>query len=321
MATFIIRRLLQMIPLLFGITILTFGIISLGGSPINQLELGPRVKPEDIARIKHSLGLDEPWYQRYFTWLSHVIRGDLGLSLETYQPVTQRILAVLPNTLLLTGVATLIALLIAIPLGIYAAVHRNTLFDRIATVGGVAGYAVPTVWLSLMLIILFAAKFRVWGLPYLPVGGVKDLRGSGGFWDRAEHMVLPVTALALPQIASWSVFIRSSMLEVIRQDYVRTANAKGLKGRTVLYLHAFRNALLPLVTLVGLSLPDLFGGSLIVENVFALNGMGRLAINAVTGKDYTLIMGTTLFFAVLTILGNLLADVLYVVFDPRIRYK
>jgi len=310
-----------MIPLLFGITILTFAIISAGGSPINQFEFSSKVKPEDIARIRHQLGLDQPWYQRYFTWLSHVLRGDLGLSLETFTPVTTRILNVMPNTLLLASLSLVVALVIAVPLGIYSAVHRNSWFDRFATIGGVAGYAVPTVWLGLLLIILFAVKFREWGLPYLPVGGVRDLRNESGFTDRVRHLILPVAALALPQIAGWSIFIRSSMLEVIRQDYVRTADAKGLRGHTVLYVHAFRNALLPLITLVGLSLPDLFGGSIVVENVFAWNGMGRLTLNAVFKQDYTLIMGTTLFFAVLVIVGNLLADVLYVVFDPRIRYS
>jgi peptide/nickel transport system permease protein len=321
MSAFIIRRLLQMIPLLFGITLLTFAIISAGGSPINQVDLGPRAKPADIQRIRQQLGLDQPWYERYFTWLSHVVRGDLGLSLETFTPVPTRILNVLPNTLLLACLAVVVALTIAIPLGIYAAVHRNSLFDRFATVGGVVGYAVPTVWLGLLLIILFSVKFHEWGLPYLPVGGVRDLRSESGLTDRIRHLILPVTALALPQIAGWSIFIRSSMLEVIRQDFVRTADAKGMRRRTVLYAHAFRNALLPLVTLVGLSLPDLFGGSIVVENVFGYPGMGQLTVRAVFKQDYTLIMGTTLFFAVLVILGNLLADVLYVVFDPRIRYN
>jgi peptide/nickel transport system permease protein len=288
MTTYVIRRLLQMIPLLFGITILTFAIISAGGSPINQFEFSSKVKPQDLERIRHQLGLDQPWYQRYFSWLSHVVRGDLGLSLETFTPVSSRIMNVLPNTLILASLSVVVALTIAVPLGIYSAVHRNSLFDRFATIAGVAGYAVPTVWLGLLLIIIFAVKFQ---------------------------------DLALPQIAGWSIFIRSSMLEVIRQDFVRTADAKGLRGHTVLYSHAFRNALLPLITLVGLSLPDLFGGSIVVENVFAYNGMGRLTINAVFKEDYTLIMGTTLFFAVLVILGNLLADVLYVVFDPRIRYN
>jgi peptide/nickel transport system permease protein len=210
---------------------------------------------------------------------------------------------------------------IAIPVGILAAVKRNSVFDRVATTLSVAGFAVPTVWLGLMLIILFAVKFREWGLPALPVGGVRDLRGDGSLQDRLLHMILPVAALTIPQLAGWVVYIRSSMLEVIQQDFVRTANAKGLHRWAVLLNHAFRNALLPLITLVGLGIPELLGGALIVENVFAYPGMGRLTINAVQESDFPLVMGTTLIFAVLVILGNLLADVLYVVFDPRIRYN
>lgn len=320
MTAYIVRRLLQMIPLLFGVTLITFVIINAAGSPLSDLEFNPRVKPADIERIRHNLGLDEPLYKRYFVWISNVARGDLGYSLINFKPVHTRILEVLPNTLLLSGLSALIALLFAIPIGIYAAVNRNSLFDRLASILAVAGFAIPTVWLGLMLIILFSVKFREWGYFSFPVGGVRDLRGSGGFGDRVEHMVLPITALAIPQMAGWIVYIRSAMLEVIRQDFIRTASAKGLTARSVLYSHAFRNALLPLITLVGLSIPDLFAGSLIVENVFAYPGMGRLAVTAIGDKDHTLVLGTTLFFGFLVIVGNLIADILYVVVDPRIRF-
>jgi peptide/nickel transport system permease protein len=170
-----------------------------------------------------------------------------------------------------------------------------------------------------MMIILFSVKFREWGYPSLPVGGVRDLRGDGGLGDRIKHTILPVAALTIPQVAGWVVYIRSSMLEVIQQDFVRTATAKGLKPQVVLIRHAFRNALLPLITLVGLSIPELLGGALIVENVFAYPGMGQLTVRAVGEADFPVVMGTTLLFAVLVILGNLLADILYVIFDPRIR--
>lgn len=321
MSTFVVRRLAQMIPLLFLVTFITFGLINAAGSPVAGLEINPRVRPEDVARIKENLGLNEPWTTRYFVWTWNLLQGDLGISLVNSRPVLGSILNVLPNTLLLTGISVALAIAVALPIGIYSAVNRNSLFDRISTVGAVAGFAVPTVWLGLLLIILFAVKFREWGMPYsFPVGGMRELRGESGFWDRVEHLILPVTALAIPQVASWTRYIRSSMLEIIRQDYVRTAEAKGLKERSVLYGHAFRNALLPLVTLVGLNLPELFGGALIVENIFAWNGMGRLAYESIQKNDHTLVIGTTLFFAVLTILGNLLSDVLYAVFDPRIRY-
>jgi peptide/nickel transport system permease protein len=321
MFAFIVRRLLQMIPLLFGITLITFVIINAAGSPLASLEFNPRVRPEDIERIRGNLGLDEPLHERYFVWVGNVLQGDLGLSLINYRPVTDRIQEVMVNTLLLSGVSLVISLMIAVPLGIYAAVHRNSFIDRLVNILAVAGYAVPTVWLGLLLIILFSVKFDEWGFYALPVGGVRDLRDDGGLADRIEHLILPITALVIPQVAVWLFYIRSNMLEVIRQDYVRTAQAKGLGGKTVLYRHAFRNALIPLVTLLGLSLPDLFAGALIVENIFAYPGMGRLAITAIDDKDHTLVMGITLVFAFLVIIGNLLADVLYAVVDPRIRLE
>jgi peptide/nickel transport system permease protein len=199
-------------------------------------------------------------------------------------------------------------------------VKRNSLFDNVTTVGTVAVFAIPSFWLGLLLLILFAVKFQEWGFPSLPVGGMREQRGESGLWDRVEHLILPSISLALVQLASWTRYIRSSMLEVIRQDYVRTANAKGLRDRAVIFGHAFRNALLPLVTLLGLSVPDLLAGSIFIEQIFAWNGMGRLLLDAVNDSDYTVIMGITLMFSLLTILGNLLADVMYAVLDPRIRY-
>ena len=319
MTAYILRRIALMIPILFGVSIVTFAITAAAGSPLNQLEFNPRIRPEDIANIKHNLGLDKPVLERYFIWLSHIIRGDFGLSLANFTPVTGRILAVMPNTLLLSGLSILLSFALALPIGIYAAVHRNSVLDRISTTSAVAGFAIPTVWLGLMLIIIFAVKFGDWGLPTFPVGGVRDLRTNGGISDRAVHLILPTFALVIPQMAGWIVYIRSTMLEVINQDYIRTARSKGLVDRTVLYSHGFRNALLPLITLVGLSIPDVFGGSLVVENVFAYPGMGRLTVDSVFSNDYTMVLGTTMFFAVLVILGNLIADVLYVTLDPRIQ--
>lgn len=319
MLAYALRRIALMVPILLGVTIVTFAATAATGSPLNNLEFNPRIRPADIENIKHNLGLDKPVTERYFIWLSHVIRGDFGRSLITYTPVRDRVLNVMPNTLLLSGLSVFLAFFLALPIGIFAAVRRNSIIDRLATTGAVAGFAIPTVWLGLMLIILFAVRFQNWGLPSLPVGGVRDLRGNGGLWDRISHLILPVAALTIPQLASWVVYVRSSMLEVIRQDYIRTAQSKGLRDRTVLYVHGFRNALLPLVTLIGLSIPDVFGGSLIVENVFAYPGMGRLTVDAVNNKDYTVVMGTTIMFAVLVVLGNLIADILYVALDPRIK--
>lgn len=322
MGRFILVRLLQMIPLVFGITLLTFAIINLvPGSPVADLEFNPRVRPEDRERIAENLGLNEPMHERYLIWVGNVLQGDLGLSLQNYIPVRDRIFEVMPNTLLLTVSATIFALVISIPAGIYSAVRRNSLFDNSTTIFSMAAFAMPSFWLAFLLLILFAVKFREWGLPGFPTSGVYDLRGGGGVLDRVEHLVLPTVALGLVQLAGWTRYIRGSMLEVIRLDYIRTAEAKGLRDRAVLFGHAFRNALLPLVTLVGLSLPELFGGAFIVETIFAWNGMGRLAVDAARQNDYTMVMGLTLMFAVLTLVSNLVADVLYAVLDPRIRYS
>lgn len=321
MTAYLIRRVLQMIPILIGVTIITFIIVNASGSPFQDLMFNPRIRPEDIARLEKAYGLDKPLLERYFIWLKSLLQGDLGISLQNRQEVSQRILDVLPNTLKLTFFSLIIAFAIALPIGIIAAVKRGSIFDRVTNVFSVASFAIPSVWLGLMLIVLFAVKFRDWGLPSLPVGGMEDLRSGGGFWDRAEHLVLPVTALVIPQVGVWVNYIRSSMLEILHQDYVRTAQAKGLNARVVMLTHAFRNALLPIVTLIGLSIPDIFGGAFVVENVFAYNGMGRLTIDAISDKDYPLILGTTLIYAVLVIVGNLIADILYTVVDPRIRLE
>lgn len=321
MARFILRRVLISIPLLIGISFLVFAIINLiPGSPIQAFENNPRAKPEDIARIRAHLGLDQPWPVRYFIWLGDAVRGDFGISLLNFTPITDRILAVLPNTILLTGSALGFALVVSIPLGVLAAVKRGSWLDRAITVGSTASFAIPTFWLAFLLILLFAVQLRQWGLPALPVSGTRDARGGGDILDRLQHLILPAVALGLGDLAIWTRYIRGQMLEVIRQDYVRTAEAKGLPSRLVLFGHAFRNALLPLITLVGLSIPGVFNGAFVVEQIYAWPGMGRLSIDALQDRDYTLVMGTFMLFAVLTLLGNLLSDVLYGVLDPRIRY-
>lgn len=321
MTVYIVRRLLLMVPLLFGITFLTFAIANARGNPTAYLAQSRRFRPDDIARIQENMGLNEPMVVRYGKWVGSLARGDLGLSLSNATPVKDRILGVLPNTLLLMGCSLLVALLLSIPLGVLSAVKRGSWLDNVVTVLSVAFFAMPAFWLALMLIVVFAGLFREWGLPALPVSGMADARGGGDLLDRAQHLVLPVIALSIGDLAAWTRYIRSQMLEVVRQDYVQTARAKGLASRAVLYGHSFRNALLPLVTLVGLSLPSLVGGSLIIENVFAWPGLGRLTLEAASRNDYTLIMGTVLIGSVLTLLANLLADVLYAVLDPRIRYS
>jgi peptide/nickel transport system permease protein len=320
MLAFVARRVLQMIPLLLGVSFLAFALINLiPGSPVDGLEANPRIRPAAREAMARSLGLDKPWPERYVTWVGDLLRGDLGQSMYNRASVADRIGDVLPNTLLLTMSSLALALAIAVPLGVYAALHHRSWIDRALNVVSVSLISMPSFFLAYLLVILFALSFSAWGLPSLPVGGMTDTRGGGGFWDRLQHLILPATTLALVQIGGWSAYIRSQMLETLRQDYVRTASAKGLRQRAVLYSHALRNAILPLVTLVGLSLPDLFGGAVLIEAIFAWPGMGRLSLEAVDRRDYTLIMGTTLMFAALTMVGNLLADVMNAVLDPRIR--
>ena len=319
MVAYIIRRLLIMPVILFCVALVTFVIINLKGNPVDRFAFNPRVKPADIARMKHNLGLDKPVQERFFLYMQSLIKGDLQNSLINSKPVTVLIGDALPNTLRLAIVSIVLAFMIATPIAIYAATHRNSAADRFILTTAVAGSSIPTVWLGLLLIILFAVKFREWNLPYLPINGVKDTRNPGGFRDLAEHMILPVIALAIPQIAGWIWYIRNAMLEVLNQDFIRTSRSLGLKEQTVQYSHAFRNCLTPLVTLVGLSLPDIFAGALITETVFSYPGMGYLTVNAITQNDYTVIMGTTLIYAAILIIGNLMADLLYPVVDPRLR--
>lgn len=319
MAAYLLRRILVMPPILFGVSIITFLIINARGSPMARFSLNPRIRPEDVERLERNFGLDKPIHERYWLWITSLLQGDFGVSLVNSRSVLSLILDALPNTLRLAAASLVLALLIAIPLAIFSATRRNSLFDRAILTMAVAGASIPTVWLGLLLIILFAVQFQQWGFPALPIQGVKDVRSPGGYLDLLEHMILPVTALAIPQVAGWTLYIRSTMIEILSQDYVRTARAQGLRERTVKVSHAFRNSLLPLVTLFGLSLPDLFAGALITENVFSYPGMGQLTVTAIFQNDHTVVMGTTVFFALLVMLGNLIADLLYPVVDPRLR--
>ena len=322
MTAYIIRRLLAMIPIMLGVTFLTFAIINLmPGSPVLRLRDNPKIRPEAAAALEQQLGLDKPWPERYVTWLGDLARGDLGVSLYNQLPVADRIFSVIPATLLLAVASLVFALMVAVPMGVYSAVKHRSAFDQAATVSGVAMYAIPDFWLALILVWVFALQAKNLGLPSLPVGGMTDPRGGGDFVDRVQHLILPVVALSLAQIGGWSAIIRSSMLEVLSNDFIRTAKSKGLSDRIVYYVHAFKPAFISLLTLVGLALPGLLGGAIIIETIFAWPGMGRLTFEAIGRRDYTMIMATTLMFAVLTMLSNLLTDVAYVTLDPRIRLE
>lgn len=320
MTAYIIRRLLAMIPILLGITFLSFALINLiPGSPVMTLRDNPKIRPGDLLKLEQQLGLDKPWPERYVTWLGDLARGDLGVSLYNRLPVADRIWAVIPNTLLLAVSSLIFALIIAVPFGVYAAVKHRSWFDHTVNVGSVAMFAIPDVWLCLVLVWVFALTAKQLGLPSLPVGGMTNPRGGGDLLDRVQHMILPVIALSLAQIGGWALIIRSSMLEVISNDFVRTAQAKGLADRIVYYVHALKPAFITLLTLIGLALPGLIGGAIIIETIFAWPGMGRLTFEAIGRRDYTMIMATTLMFAVLTMISNLFTDVAYVSLDPRIR--
>jgi peptide/nickel transport system permease protein len=274
-----------------------------------------------VARIRHQLGVDQPLYLQYWQWISGIfLHGDFGHSLLDGTPVATHIWIRLPATLELTLTAIALGVAISIPLGVTGALRRGTTLDHALTAFSVAGFAVPQFWLGLLMILLFSVSFQHWGLPWLPSNGRASTIGGGDPADLLSHLVMPASVLAFFYLTVWSRFSRSSMLEVLSQDYVRTARAKGMTERRVVYIHALRNAVVPLVTLIGLELPGLVAGGLVVEVVFGWPGLGLLAYEHARAYDFTVVMGTTTFVALLVIAGNLLADILYAVLDPRIRY-
>lgn len=321
MATYILRRLLAIPLLLFGVTLVTFALVHLlPGSPVDDLRLStPGLTPEGAKSIERTLGLDKPIYEQYTSWLGQLVRGDLGISMKNYLPVTSLIEQRLPNTLLLGGTALLVSLLIAIPIGIIAALRPNSIFDLISTVGSSLGFALPSFWVGLLLILAFAVQANAWHLPALPSGGMRTIPGGGDFVDRLRHLILPVITLSIAQISGWTRYVRGQMLEALNEEYVRTARGKGLSESTVIWRHAFRNSLLPLVTLLGLSIPGVLAGTAIVEAIFSWPGIGQLSVQAATGHDYTLMMGLTVFIALITLVASLITDLIYLAVDPRIR--
>ncbi|TMF90986.1 MAG: ABC transporter permease [Chloroflexi bacterium] len=321
LARYVVRRVVASIPVVFGVTLITFGLLhATSGAFVPGLELNPNLRPEDIIRIRNNLGLNDPLPVQYWHWISGLLHGDFGRSLVDGSPVLRHISDRLPNTIELTITAILLGILISIPLGVVGALRRGSVIDNFFTFLSVAGVSIPSFWLALLLILLFSVSFHAWGLPWLPSGGAESAFGGGDPIDRITHLILPATCLAFVYIAIWSRFTRSSMLEVLSQDYVRTARAKGMSERRVTYLHALRNSLVPLVTLIGLELPGLVSGGAIIEIVFSWPGVGRLALERALQYDYTMVLGLTTFVALLVVVGNLLADVIYALLDPRIRY-
>jgi len=317
MTQYIIRRLFQSVILLLVLSAIFFALISsVPGGLLSAYSENPDMTPEDLARLRAKYGLDDPVIVRYGKWLMQMARGDFGTSFTSKRPVLVEIRDRLPNTLLLTGVSLLVTLLLAIPLGILSAVKQYSLFDQIATTLTFAGQSLPVFWFGLLLIIIFHVK-----LGWLPGSGMATLGQPFSLVDRIRHLVLPVTMLALVMAAGYMRYMRSAMLEVIHQDYIRTARAKGQSERMVILKHALRNALVPLVTLVALDIPFLFGGALFTERIFAWPGMGRLYYDAAMKTDYPLLMALLMIVAALIVLSNLLADMLYAYLDPRITYS
>jgi peptide/nickel transport system permease protein len=316
---FLVKRLLQLIPLLIGITLISFFVIHLAPGDPTNLFTDPSVKPEELARIKANWGLDKPIYVQYFYWVKNAARGDFGNDLLTGRPVVDEIMERMPATLLLMGSAMFLIFLIAIPLGVLSAVKKGTWFDQTITVLTFVGMATPAFWLALMLMLVFSVT-----LGWLPALGMASSSAMGRFdssIDLLKHLILPVLTMALVGLAGLTRYQRSAMLEVLKEDYIRTARAKGLPERTVIFKHALRNALIPIITIFGLSLPDLFGGAFIIETVFAWPGMGRFGVQAVFQRNYPVLMAMIVLSAVLIVIGNLIADLLYAWADPRQRTK
>jgi peptide/nickel transport system permease protein len=311
-----------MIPLLFGITVICFVVINLApGSPTDmQTELSPHASVEARERLMELYDLDKPLHVQYYLWVKKLVVLDLGNSFSPDgRPVVDKIAERLPITIMINVLSLVLIILVAVPVGVLSAVHRDSLFDKITTVFVFIGFAMPTFWLALLLMILFGVN-----LGRLPISGIRSLNyeyfPAWYQWvDLAKHLILPVLLSAFGGFAGLSRYMRSNMLEVIRQDYITTARAKGLSERAVIYRHALRNALLPVITILGLSVPGLIGGSVIFETIFAIPGMGQLFYLSVMSRDYPVVMGILFIGAVLTLAGNLIADVSYAVADPRIR--
>jgi peptide/nickel transport system permease protein len=312
--------MLQAVPLLFLISIMSFMLIRMSGDPMSMYAQSSSLTQADRERIIKEHGWDQPRIVQYGYWLRDVARGDLGSSLYTYQPVTQMILERLPNTMILMGTVFVLTLVVSIPLAIISALKQYSKLDYLITGASFLAFALPTFWLGLMFIMIFAVKFKEWGLPYLPAGGMYDLVEGPSLPGLIKHLAMPAIVLSIVSMAAYIRYLRASMIEVLHDDYIRTARAKGLPEGTVTWHHAFRNALIPLVTLITMNIPLIFSGALITEQVFAWPGMGRLFVDHANRGDYPVLMGLVMTVSVLVVVFNLVADIAYAAIDPRIRF-
>jgi peptide/nickel transport system permease protein len=317
MTWFLAKRLLHTIPVLLGVSIIAFLILRLApGDPV-QLMLPGTATQAEIEDLRRDLGLDRPLAAQYLLWLGNVVQGDLGTSLFTRQPVIGEILSRFPNTVVLTVSAMALAVALGMPLGILAAANRGTTFDSASMIVSVIGWSMPNFWIGLLLVMVFS----VW-LRWLPTGGMYDIMAmERTLGDLLRHLVLPAFTLAVSHMAYVARFTRSSLLEALSQDYVRTARAKGVREYLVVMRHALRNSLIPIISVLGVSIGHLLGGAVIVEAVFSWPGLGSLMVQAIMNRDFPVVQGAMLFAAVIFIAVNLAADLLYAVADPRIRYS
>jgi peptide/nickel transport system permease protein len=314
MAHYLFSRLIQSLVLLALVSVIAFAVLHLApGGPLSQFALVPGMTQEQLAHISHEMGLDRSLPVQYWEWISRLLTGDWGHSYRDNQPVLAVIVGRLPATFELMLTAIVIAVLLGVSIGILGAVRRGSLFDTLATVGAMVALSIPTFWFGLVVIYLFSLK-----LGWLPAGS-RSTVGNESFGDYLHHLIAPAIVLALVEVAIWSRYMRGAMLDVISQDFIRTARAKGLTEWTVMLHHAFRNALLPMIELGGLELPTLLGGALVTETVFTWPGMGRLFLDSLGYRDYPVVMGILMVSAVLVLLGSLMADLLSAAADPRIR--
>ena len=319
MGSYLLRRLLIALPSVLGISVVLFTVLALApGDPFEELATNPNVPPEVRQMLRAKFGLDDPIWQRYFRWLAAMLQGDWGFSFISRVDVDTLILQRMPVTLAVIGASQVLALMIALPVGIYSAAKPYSWFDRVASTLAFVGFSLPTFFTGLLLILLFSIK-----LDWLPFVYRADISAAGWqwWWEHIRQSIMPVMVLGLFQGASWTRYVRSAMLDVIQLDYVTTARSKGLKERVVVMKHVVRNALIPVVTLVALQMPAVFGGAIVTEQIFRIPGIGSLLIDAILRNDTPVIMAVTFVFACLVILFNLIADLLYGWLDPRISYR
>lgn len=316
MTEFLVRRILQSVIVLFLISIVTFGLIHAAPGGPTQIFLSPGLSPEAAEVQKHNLGLDKPVYVQYVKWLGGLLQGDLGNTFKNNLPVNEILWPTVQNTIVLMAAAWLLSLIIAIPWGIYNSTVQYGFSDNISSFIVYIGFAMPNFWFGILLQQYFSIK-----LDWFPLSDMYTMGKEGNIGDLFWHLILPVTVLTLGFLASYVKYSRASMLEVLDQDYIRTARAKGMKEKRVIFRHALRNAMIPIITILGLDLPILVAGAAITENVFNWPGMGRLFVEMALAREYSVLMAITIITSVIVVLGNLLADILYAIVDPRVQLK